>query len=221
MPNEDPAKTGEPTGKTGEDLVSKVEFEKLTTELEKEKKDKGTLQKEMDNLRLEVLDPDYMAFKESKNKPESKKPAVEVDTNELENMPRAKFVDLIVDKVSTAITPKLEQELGKVKQGLQNVMADREVDKCAAKYKDFWDYKQDMLGLVKQNDALRVEDAYKLAKQNRKLEKDEEEQKVAAKAASEKPGGPSAPSMQAKDFKDKDKAAEDAWSKTMGDKQTL
>ena len=78
-----------------------------------------------------------------------------------------------------------------------------------------------MIELVKVNDTLKIEDAYIKAKFNRKTEKEVVDKELAAKAASEKPGGPAGSSANPAEYKTKESAADAAWEETMGDKTIL
>lgn len=215
---------GDGGAKGGEDMVPKTELDKITAEHEKTKK-------ELDEARLVTLSPEYLEFQEYKQGKGKRPPAdddkgkaTEVDGTELESMSRKKFATLITDNVVKNIMAELEphvKKLNATSQMAEKLAAQMEVNKCAAKYKDFWDFKDDMYKLVNANTNLSVEEAYKLAKQNKKIAKDEDEAKAAAAAASEKPGGTAASTAIPKDFKTTQEANDDAWGKVVGDKAEL
>lgn len=48
---------------------------------------------------------------------------------------------------------------------IQTLKVQREIDKCEAKYPDFWDYEEAIRAIAMENPTLSIEQAYKLAKQ--------------------------------------------------------
>jgi len=222
-------------GKAQEEMISKAELDKLQSESKQQLEQK---QKELDEAKLAVLDPDYLNYLDSKKAGGSAKAPKagqdktdelfgDIDPDELESMPRSKFMKLTVKKAAEAmksapVFDQIKQDLGKIRVTVGDVQAWAEVQDAKAKYPDFWEYREDMQRIVRGNDALTIEDAYKLAKQNRKLEKEKSEKEAAAKAASEKPGGTDSGSVsKPKDYKSETDAAEDAWTQAVGDKETL
>lgn len=70
------------------------------------------------------------------------------------------LVNFIVDEINRQATPLLQDLATKLET--QRVL--REIDKCEAKYDDFWDYRERILQIGSENPNLSVEAAYKLAK---------------------------------------------------------
>ena len=184
----DPNIQGDSKGTGGEpqepkiETVSKDNFDKLQTQITTMQDQLEAKTKELDNTKLELLSPDYVAFLSSKKEPSKPEPKTDID-----KMSNAE----LIDHMTTVLESKISGSINQLSTAIDSMRADAEVKECAAKYPDFWDFKQDMINLVKENSSLPVENAYKLAKQNKKMEKEQEEKEAAAKATSEKPGGPS------------------------------
>lgn len=196
------------------DMVPKADYEKLQTSHTELTKTVDKLKQDLDEARLTLLDPRYIKAMEQGKELPALKPAAGAD---LDSMSRAQLVELIVNKVSQQVTDQVNSLKGTV----GDMMAGMEVKEASAKYSDFWEYKDAMRALVKKNDSLTIDDAYKLAKANRQYEKSEAEKQAAAKAVAEKPGGIASSAAQPANFKNKEAAADDAWSRIVGDKNEL
>lgn len=114
----------------------------------------------------EVFDLDDLA-EEGRRKKVEKPPAKEVD---LEGMTNAQLVEHVfeeVNKAGAALDVKIE-----------TLKLLREIDKCEAKYDDFWKYEKEIRKTASENPTLSLEKAYKLAKldEPKKGEKKEEEE---------------------------------------------
>lgn len=228
--------TGSEAGKgeqAKEEMVSKADFEKIQSQLSETTKQTDKLRKERDEAKLEVLNPEYLTWLEQKEKTgtttrETTAKAADslgIDEATLEGMSRKEFLKLAVGATAQHLAkhmgPAFDKEIKSIKSTVSDITANLEVKEAEKKYPDFWDYKDQMIDLTKRNDGLRIEDAYKIAKQNIKLEKDAQEKAEALRAQSEKPGGVAKTSTTPKEFKDSSEASEDAWSRIMGDKETL
>jgi len=101
----------------------------------------------------------------SSNKPKDEPPVD--DYSDLEVLSRKDFMDLIMQRIGKVIDDKLSE----VSKQVENVQTSREeeivreqVEKAAKKYKDFWDWRDEMKKLVERNPYLTAEDAYILAR---------------------------------------------------------
>lgn len=162
------------------------------------------LRDELDNAKLSLLDPDYISFRNSKKSTEAAK---------IVNKEMKEGGKMTEDRYSA-----LEEKLNKLGTTLQNVLASMELQTVESKYKDFDQIREEVAKVLETSSTpLTIEQAYKIAKQNVREEKDEQEKKTDAKAASEKPST-KVPDEETskKTFKDKKEAAEDAWEKAVG-----
>lgn len=149
---------------------------------------------------------------------------------EEEEVPTAKDLDELSNK---ELVEYIMKEVNRAGQQLltevQTLKVLREIDKCEAKYEDFWDYKDLIQEIAIQNPSLSIEQAYKLAKVSSeekakaKQEKSEAKEPLSQKllklpprvAPGEKPGvAPgSTRSSEIKTLKD---AALKAWDEVVG-----
>lgn len=210
---------GDGTG-GNEETVSKAEFQKLQESFNNTTKQLSDVKKESDEAKLAILDPDFLEFKESK-KAGGKKAEVDLNDTDLESMSRKDFATFIGTTVATELGKELANKTRGIQSTLEKIQADSEVKEATAKYKDFWDYKEEMHVELKRNPSLTIEDSYKLAKQNKHIEKSESEKIAAAKASSEKPGGSSSSNVAPREFKSEAEANEDAWTSVVGDKDQI
>jgi len=190
-------------------FVPKEDFEKLTkTSNEEVEKIKG----ELDQAKLSLLDPDYVAFLDSKKGKEIKEEAKEISEKIEEG------------KASPAELKRLEDRMNTISSSVENVLAVLELQAVEKKYADFGDFREATKKILETSaTSLSIEQAYLLSKGQAKTEKTEAEKKAAAKTAAEKPSGtvPGNEPVQ-KHFTDKGAAGEDAWDKTVGaGKETL
>jgi len=187
----------------------KEEVDKLTTSAAKEKEE---MQSKIDQANMSLLDPDYIAFKESKNKkPEANTYAGAVD---VDNMTQKQLVDHILKAVDSRVEP-LTSDVKSNKRTVADVLAVIELENTQKKYSDFNDHRDTIKKIIETSEApLTFEQAYFIAKGNKPADKTPAEP---AKPGSEKPtGSVPAESLKPKDFKDESSAADDAWDKTVG-----
>jgi len=197
----------------------KAELEETKKQLDTHKKGKDSLEKELENAKMELLSPDYLNYIESK---QSKGKKSDIDNpDEIEGMTNTQLINYLSEKLSEAFDSFTKDNIAPLKNSVADLVAREEVRMCEAKYKDFNEYRPDMIKLVNSNENLRIEEAYKIAKSNRKIEKEREEAEREAKATAEKPGGPAGRTTVPKDFKSKNDAANDAWEQVMGNKNEL
>jgi hypothetical protein len=162
------------------------------------------LRDELDNAKLSLLDPEYIAFLETKKG-------------------SSKVIDDAARQIKDGnMTPsklsELEAKLNKVSVTMEQVLAVMELKEVEGKYKDFNTYRDDTTKVLETSTTpLTIEQAYKIAKQNRKDNKTDEEKEADFKSGSEKPGGGGPREEEPpKVFKDKKAAADDAWDKSIG-----
>ena len=213
------ADKGDTTSTQKEEMISKTEYEKITSELDSVRKGKEKSEMELQNAKLELLSPEYISYLENKNKQTTsttKSPSLD-----LESMSRTELVSLLRNDLEAVLQEYSKKAIDPLKHSISDLIAREEVRLCEGKYEDFNDYRKDMISLVRNNEGLSIEDAYKIAKSNHKLEKDKAEKEAAVRASSEKPGGPASSTTVNRDFKNKVDAAEDAWKRVVGDKDYI
>lgn len=182
------------------DTVSKEFQGKLTAKDSEVRK----LQDELDNAKLSLLDPEYISFLETK-----KGSAKVID----DASRQLKDGNLTPSKVA-----ELEAKLNRVSVTMEQVLAVMELKEVEGKYKDFNTYRDDTTKVLETSTTpLTIEQAYKIAKQNRKDNKTDEEKEADINAGAEKPGGGGPREEdEPKVFKSKKEAGDDAWDKAIG-----
>lgn len=142
-----------------------------------------------------------------------------VDWDEISGKELVKKVTEVVNQLGMRL--QTEVEVLKVQ---------REIDKCEAKYPDFWEYEEDIRRIAVENPSLSIEKAYKLAKAEKEGGKGEKEKEVAKtktekllnlppRSGGEKPGVVSS-STKASEVKTLREAALKAWEDTVGKGKT-
>lgn len=189
-PKKDPAPAAEPAVET----VSKADHEKAL----KERDDKlVSLKQQLDEKDLKLLDPDYLKWESDKTK--AAQPKFETSK------------DPVVAELQKT-NKALQDQLSNQSQLLSSLMAEAELSRTVQAYPDFNDYKEDVAAILRVSDsALTYEQAYKLAKAERKDKEDSEKKlkdaKNKAPVGGEKPSGSKpASSMEQKDFKSVEEA---------------
>lgn len=147
--------------------------------------------------------PDLRALLAESNEP---------DEADLESMPRAKFLDYVIDKaekkiLANSIKP-LEARLTEISQSVVESRIQEAIARTAAKYDDFWDYKDDMLALTEKYPELPPEHLYLLAKSGKKVPEKKEEKKKKKREI----GTPVPPGEKEKEFGSWEDAAKDTWA---------
>jgi hypothetical protein len=157
MPINDDDKT-EDKDKTGDESLAKIE-ETL-----------ATLNKTMEGIvtgfqqfgeKLERL----TTVEKSDDKPPDDEGEVEYD--DLETLGRKDFMAVILKGVEKMIKKELEplsETITGVQQSSEKLTAQQMIKEAEAKYKDFWEWKDEMRGLVERNPYLTAEEAYLLAR---------------------------------------------------------
>lgn len=126
------------------------------------------------------------------------------------------------------ITEAVNQAGVKLQTEIETLKVMREIDKCEAKYKDFWEHEEEMRKIAMENPSLSIEKAYQLAKIDKEGEKKEEGVaktktekllNLPPRSEGEKPGVvPS--STKASEVKTLREAALKAWDETVGKGKT-
>jgi len=202
-------KANEESKPTETKTVSYEEFSKLKSDFESKSGEITKLREENSRLRDTVLSPEYM---EKLVGPEKKSN----DDVDVENMTKKELVEFTARIIAEQLTPGLEARFKNVEDTLQRVSAEKELAETKAKFPDFNEYKDKIREKLQTRPNLTFEDAYKIVRQEERLEKDDDERKREAKTASEKPGGISRTSTQKTDFKNKVEANDDAWERIVG-----
>jgi hypothetical protein len=141
----DPAQNNEQ--KPPVETVSKAEFDKLVEE-------KGKLARELEDVKLDVFNPDYLAFLESKNKPkEPVAPAKKEDDIDFEKLSKKEIYERARRDAMAGIDSKFD-ELKKQQELDSNLRAKNAVAEFAASHSDYEQLRPIMYGLS-------ITDAYK------------------------------------------------------------
>jgi len=194
--------------KTDEGLKEAKEKESASKEVQEQLKAKNSevtkLQDELDNAKLSLLDPEYIAFLETKKG----SAAIIADASK----------KLASGDVSVAELNSMKAQLNKVSITMEQVLAVMELKEVEGKYKDFQTYRDDTTKVLETSTTpLTIEQAYKIAKQNRKDSKTDKEKEDDINAGAEKPGGGGPrEEEEPKVFKDKKEASDDAWDTVVG-----
>lgn len=200
-------------------FVSKEDYSKLS-DSHKE------LETKLDEAKLSLLDPEYIAFLESKRGGGDKivdKVADTISDEEVDNLSSRQLLKLAVDRAKSAmmndVFPKYDEALKKRDGTLSDILAVLELHNVEKRHKDFDEYRNDVHKVLSTSKtALSIEQAYELAKARRPVVEKKEADKVEKKIAStEKPSNSvPADTVKAKEYTDKNKAASDAWDDIVG-----
>ena len=216
--SEEIIKTGD-KGNTGEPVtIAKEDHDKIVADNNSLKEKNSAVEKELIAAKSELLDPEYISYMENKSKT---KEDIIAGGDDLEKLSRKEFVNFLEKGLKSYLNDFTTKNLHPVKVSIQELIAREEVRRCEKIYSDFEEYRQDMIAVVRKDEGINIEQAYKIAKANRKIDKDDTERKTAADAAAEKPGGISGGAAEPKDFKSKEAASDDAWDSVMGNKDRL
>jgi predicted Zn-ribbon and HTH transcriptional regulator len=203
------------SGKLNEGAGEAIDLNKYVPKEDAEKalKDKDnavlSMRKELDEAKMSLLDPDYISFLENKRNATG---ALNKVTKDIAN------VEGQIDHASKAELTELRQALTNLSARQQDIMAVLELQAVEKKHKDFDEYRDQVVHILETSQTpLTIEQAYKLAKMESKEEKTDEEKEAAAKSSAEKPSSTvAAGAVQAKSFKTKADALDDAWNSVVG-----
>lgn len=196
--------------------VPKEDFEKTSAMV-------TDLQSKLDEAKLATLSPEFLEFMESKragkinHKVESSLEKFLANAD-IDKLSPKQLLAVAIDKAKEAVTaeilPAYQNQLKQMGQTLSDVLAVLELQEVEKKYSDFNDYRDDTKKILETSTTpLTIEQAYIQAKAG----KGGSFTPGKNPPATEKPTGGTPPgSMQPKDFKNKQDAAEDAWNKVVG-----
>lgn len=201
--------------------VPKEEFEKVQSA---SKAEAERLKTELDQAKMSLLDPEYIEYLEAKKSRTAQNTARIPDGTDLSKLSPAQLLDLATSKAVELLETKAGERFRRIETAVSDLLAVAELQQVEGKYKDFNDYRDDVAKILEDSRSnLTIEQAYKLAKQN-KAENEPEEKKAQTKkpAPSEKPTG-SAPAegFDRRSFKSKSEAADAAWEQVAPGRDTI
>jgi len=203
--------------------VPKDDFEKLTTD---SKTAVEKLRGELDQAKLSLLDPEYIAYLEKKKSPAATA-ASAIKDEDIAKMTSKQILDLAVDRVRDELLPQYEQKIGRLNATLSDVLAMLELQEVMKAHDDFETYRDKTKEILESSPTpLTIEQAYLLAKVGsiKPTEETDDEKGRKVKSGTEKPSGTiPRETITPKSFgKDKNAAANDAWDTVVGKgKETL
>jgi hypothetical protein len=147
-----------------------------------------------------VASPEYAEFLAAKSRQVATPPAApspkqytaeekQAFQDKLNNMTRAEFAAFVRDLTVDVVR---EQMFTPVVQSIVSDKVQNQIAEAAAEFKDFWDYKQDMIVLSNTNPALSAKQVYHLAKASRGTPTPPAGKPPLRKPTGEAPGGPPA-----------------------------
>ena len=197
--------------KAPDGYVPKADYDKIVSDQEKLKQD-------LEEVRLEVLTPDYLEYLQGGKKKAEDKPAPKGDEPDFSKMSPGEIYKRAKEdalKDADAKSDGLRKEFSTKSEQLTQ----REYEAFARTHEDFGKFKYIMHGisLEPKNANMSLQELYDSAKVYVKgLGPTDEDKKKSGKSASEKPGGSS--SSQQKDKKyTPESAAEEAWNESVGE----
>jgi len=181
--------TDEPNNPTGdEEMVSKADLDTALARSDK-------LEKDLEDVRMEVLTPEYQKFLDAGDKPVEKKPEDEkpvIPEDKFESMTKKEIFDLAVKTAKDEINGTLSQKEADAKDA-NSAKNKRAVAAFASAHEDFETYRPTMYGLSldpKHADKS-LEQLYLTAKESIKaIHKvpTKEEQAASRRSTNERPG---------------------------------
>jgi len=207
--SEEQNKTGE-TDQNKEEMVPKSEVEKMKESLTQQSQQLEKLKKEAEEAKLSQLDPEYLAFLESKESDGNQHK--QSGNDDLDSLSNSEFMALLENKIDK----KLNDRVTFLGNKVDSLIAHSELREVRSKYSDFNDYKDQIGAILNRNPSLNYEQAYKIIKADVYQSKSEEQKQREAKLQQEKPGGPSHSSTKPADFKSSQEAIDDAWNQAVG-----
>jgi len=175
---------------------------------------------------------------DEEEEPEPINPLEGLSEERLSQMTNRELIQTAVEafskKMEAEILPKIRSEIGSLGKSVAERNAQTDVAQTAAKHKDFWNYRMDMIQLSQQSrySSLPAEDLYLLARSRKgdapaaarptgiASKKSEDTAKERdARAASEKPGSTGRASTKEPKDMSSEEAGEDAYEKVFGPKK--
>jgi hypothetical protein len=200
-------------------FVPKEDYEAQKSSLEK-------LQSDLERVKGQLLDPEYLEYLESKKDAAVRKSSASTEVkdalgtltaDEIERLPKARLLDLAEKRIAEKLTGELREEFRKTVSGLQttvqNLVFERELTETKVKHPDFDTYEKEIRDILSRPGSnYTYEDAYFLAKAQKG---DSAPPKPAAKtekrSSSEKPSATApATDFEQKDYKNAKEASEAA-----------
>jgi hypothetical protein len=92
---------------------------------------------------------------------------IAIDASKLEGMSRAELVNLVlgvVDKKISSTARQLDSKVTGLEQGVRTYVAQEDVRRAADSHPDFWEWKDEMTELARDNPSLTADRLYKLAR---------------------------------------------------------
>jgi hypothetical protein len=194
------------------------------------------LTQEVNELRKQLLDPEYLNYLEAKQSGASKakqpSPVTLLDSDlkpeDIDRLPNSKLLKLAESTLGTKLVDSLRQEFAGELTGLrstvQNLVAVIELNEVKAKYPDFEEHRDGVVRLLQSSQRdMSIEDAYKMVKYEA-LSKTDGKKEVASKPdakGSEKPNQATPPpDLSTKEYKN-EKDAGAAAAKAIAEKYGL
>jgi len=165
-------------------------------ELQEAKKQIEELTRRLEKAEQTLTSPEYLEFLAWKKNPQKQSPKTQVPEEEEEevdwdSMTQSEFAKYFGKKIMNQIRAEVEGMIGNVAKQVEVQEARADVERTAAKYPDFWNYRSQMQRLAQQYPHLTAEQAYILAKYEKQA-KAEVSQPKAPQTPQQKPSTPSA-----------------------------
>lgn len=198
--------------------VPKGDFEKVASSVKE-------LESQLEKAKMTLLDPEYIAFQESKNKKVEasvNRELSKISDSDLAHLNSKQILEIAVerarDAVAKELTPIYEKELNGLKHTLSDVLAVLEVQEAEKKHKDFDEFRDATRKILESSSTpLTIEQAYLIAKAGSTKEPEGKAKEPEKLKGTEKPSG-TVPSddMGKSKFSSKEAASQDAWDKVVG-----
>jgi len=186
------------------------------------------LERKLEDADRELLSEEYLQFLESK-KGKGRETAPASDEGvDFETMSPKQIIEYVRKEYSIksgSVSEEIDKKLGSLEDRIGLALAQVDIQLTASKHPDFWEHKDRITKIARENPTISAEKAYRQAKRDAK---DELEDKLAVdgakaererKALTEK-GGASGSSLGQKTFS-KDEAADIAWKTAFGTKDKI
>jgi len=155
------------------------------------------LTRRLEKAEQTLTSPEYLEFLAWKKNPQKEKPKAppleeeEDEEVDWDSMTQSEFAKYFGKKIMKQIRAEVEGMIGNVAKQVEVQEARADVERTAAKYPDFWNYRSQMQRLAQQYPYLTAEQAYILAKYERQAKAEATQPKV-PQTPQQKPSTPSA-----------------------------
>lgn len=204
------------------DLTKYVPKEELEKAQSASKAETEKLRAELEQAKMSLLDPEYIAHLESRKGRESQ-PVRDASAGEIDidSLTPKQLLQVAINQAVQATEERSAKRFSKIESALSDTLALLELRDVESKYKDFADYRNDVAKILEDPKSnLTIEQAYKLVKADRLSQKEadtKEETPTRRAVTSEKPSNTvPAENMQRRSFKSSRDAADDAWDQVVG-----